>query len=158
MTIIASLLPGYTHTHKHTPHTHRHHKQSENLWPRAKAAQMRKAERGREGTVSQQDMRFINAARTIMKNMLNYFTETLTGEGRGRGADRGRVKVERGFIKFKINCSNVVFSCFARVANVLHVCQLWGVARRECGKAREGGGGGGVTRSGYATCAPLLRH
>lgn len=93
--------------------------------------------------VSQQDMRFINAARTIMKNMLNYFTETLTGEGRGRGADRGRVKVERGFIKFKINCSNVVFSCFARVANVLHVCQLWGVARRECGKAREGGGGEG---------------
>lgn len=55
--------------------------------------------------------------------------------GGGRGAARGRVKVERGFIKFKINCSNVVFSCFARVANVLHVCQLgaW-PAGREVGR------------------------
>lgn len=39
--------------------------------------------------VSQQDMRFINAARTIMKNMLNYFTETLTGHS-AKGSERGK--------------------------------------------------------------------
>lgn len=132
---------------------------------------MRKEERERGHglsvrAVSQQDMRFISAARTIMKNMLNYFTETLTGHsakgserGKEGGADRGRVKVERGFIKFKINCSNVVFSCFARIANVLHVWQLgaWlaGSVARWC---VGGGRGREVTGSGYATCAPLLRH
>lgn len=107
---------------------------------------MRKAKRGRGGT-GVKCAGCVAAGHAIYKRSsydyekyAKLFHRDSNGSGEGK---RGRVKVERGFIKFKINCSNVVFSCFARVANVLHVCQLWGVARRECGKAREGGGGEG---------------
>lgn len=126
---------------------------------------MRKEERGREGTgvkcagcVAAGHAIYKRSSYDYEKYAKLFHRDSAKGieRGGGRGAARGRVKVERGFIKFKINCSNVVFSCFARVANVLHVCQLgaWpagSVARRE----REVQG---VTRSGYATCAPLLRH
>lgn len=113
--------------------------------------------------VSQQDMRFINAARTIMKNMLNYFTETRHREERGESKEgEGGVQLgaeSRSSVAL-LNLKSTVPTLFSHVLLVLQTCSMcasfgaWpagSVARRE----REVRG---VTRSGYATCAPLLRH